>query len=162
MSTTSITFPKSKFSYFRFNTTGNANSGYENTFKNNTTMYIGQKATGAPSVGHAGVNCGSFGTILHNLPDISKISKITSIQFTIKTAYNTEGYNGCIARIEYIGTQYNNYPGLWKVGGSGEYITLLEDKTNTFTTSDPTTCENFLNLIKTSSLTLIATPAVTN
>lgn len=143
--TITITAPTSKFSYFRFKKTGNSESGYSNVFKNNGTMYIGQQSVSATN---AGANCGSFGIIL---PKTEDINKIESINFSIKTTNNTSGYNDCVARIEYIGTSYNNYPsiysGSWRVGTTSDAISLKESLTTSMTITDGTTCSNFKNLI---------------
>lgn len=145
MATTSIIAPTSKFSYFKFKTKGSENGGYSNTFKDNKSMYIGQSTT---SGNNAGTNCGSFGIMLYDVPDKDKMSSITSIDFSIFTTKSSSGYNDCMARIEYIGTSYNAYPGIWRVGSSSEQISLEENKTTHLTTSNSTTCSNFLNLIK--------------
>ena len=145
MASGTLTCPVSKFSYFQFTTTGSANGGYDHSYKDNESMYIGQKSVTA---NNAGTNCGSFGVILADFPNIDKISRITSIGFSIKTYNNTTGYNDCVARIEYIGTKYNNYPPLWRVGSTSDQISLVEGSTKTMTTTDSTTCSNFLSVLK--------------
>lgn len=141
--TTNIIAPSSKFSYFKFTTEGSENGGYSYS-SSKGTMYIGKQSGSGEN---AGVNCGSFGIMLYNLPNKNEITQITSIDFSIFTT-KISGYDGCMARIEYIGTSYNSYPGFWRVGSSSEQISLEEDVTTHLTTSDTTTCSNFLNLIQ--------------
>lgn len=145
MASTSIIAPSSKFSYFSLKTVGSENGGYSSSFENNGRMYIGQATTAGEN---AGVNCGSFGIILYDIPNKDQITSITSIDFSIFTTNNTSGYNGCIARIEYIGTSYDSYPGIWRVGSSSDQISLEENATTHLTTNDATTCSNFLSLIQ--------------
>lgn len=145
MASTSIIAPSSKFSYFSLKTVGSENGGYSSSFENNGRMYIGQATTTGEN---AGVNCGSFGIILYDIPNKDQITSIASIDFSIFTTNNTSGYNGCIARIEYIGTSYDSYPGIWRVGSSSDQISLEENATTHLTTNDATTCSNFLSLIQ--------------
>lgn len=145
MASTSIIAPSSKFSYFSLKTTGSENGGYSSSFEDSGRMYIGQSTASGEN---AGTNCGSFGILLYDIPDKDQITSITSIDFSIFTTNNTSGYNDCIARIEYIGTSYNSYPGIWRVGSSSEQISLEENVTTHLTTNDATTCFNLLNLIQ--------------
>lgn len=143
--TTNIIAPSSKFSYFSLETTGSENGGYHSSYENNGKMFVGEQST---SDANAGKNCGSFGILLHDIPNRNEMTQIISIDFSIFTTKSPNGYNDCMARIEYIGTSYNSYPGIWRVGSSGEQISLEEDVTTHLTTSDTTTCSNFLNLIQ--------------
>ena len=143
--TTNIIAPSSKFSYFSLKTNGSENGGYSSSFENNGRMYIGELSA---SDANAGKNCGSFGILLYDIPNRNEMTQIISIDFSIFTTKSSSGYNDCMARIEYIGTSYNSYPGIWRVGSSGEQISLEEDVTTHLTTSDTTTCSNFLNLIQ--------------
>ena len=145
MASTSIIAPSSKFSYFSLKTTGSENGGYSSSFEDSGRMYIGQSTASGEN---AGTNCGSFGILLYDTPDKDQITSITSIDFSIFTTNNTSGYNDCIARIEYIGTSYNSYPGTWRVGSSSEQISLEENATTHLMTNDATTCSNLLNLIQ--------------
>ena len=145
MASTSIVAPSSKFSYFSLKTTGSENGGYSSSFEDSGRMYIGQSTASGEN---AGTNCGSFGILLYDIPDKDQITSITSIDFSIFTTNNTSGYNGCIARIEYIGTSYDSYPGIWRVGSSSDQISLEENATTHLTTNDATTCSNFLSLIQ--------------
>ena len=143
--TTNIIAPSSKFSYFSLKTNGSENGGYSSSSKDSGIMYIGESST---SNANAGKNCGSFGILLYDIPNRNEMTQIISIDFSIFTTKSSSGYNDCMARIEYIGTNYNSYPGIWRVGSSGEQISLEEDVTTHLTTSDTTTCSNFLNLIQ--------------
>lgn len=149
--TTSIIAPSSKFSYFSLKTNGSENGGYSSSSKDSGTMFIGESST---SDANAGKNCGSFGILLYDIPNRNEMTQITSIDFSIFATRSDKGYNGCTARIEYIGTNYNSYPGIWRVGSSGEQISLVEPDSGGpavdchLTTSDTTTCSNFLNLIQ--------------
>lgn len=146
---TSITAPASKFSYFSLETTGSENGGYHSSYENNGKMFVGEQTT---SAANAGKYCGSFGIPLYDIPNRDEITQITSIDFLIFVTKNSNGYNGCMARIEYIGTAYNSYPGLWRVGSSSEQISLIEPKDIQvechLTTTDESTCSNFLELIQ--------------
>lgn len=145
VASTNIQAPTSKFSYFSLSNTGNANGGYSASQKDVGSLYVGS----ASSTGNSpGTYCASFGVMLYNLPNREEITSINSVSFSIYTRNSTSGYNNCYARIEYIGTEYNNYPPDWRVGASSERIFLEESKTHNLTTTDSATCANFLNIIQ--------------
>lgn len=144
MMTTSITAPTSKFSYFQFTTTGDVDSGYSHTSKDNGTMYVGQSTK---SNTDCGANCGVFGIVLYDLPDRDKIGAIKSITFTTKTSDVSGGYNDCVARVEYVGTTYNSTTPLWRVGSTDDQWSLEEGKTTSLMTTDSTTCSHFKALL---------------
>lgn len=140
--TTSIVAPSSKYTYFELNTTGDINSGYGSSHTG--SIYVG---TGTSSANNAGRYCSTFGILLYDLPNRANVNLINSIQFSITTRTSSSGYNGCVARIEYVGTAYNSETAYWRVGASTEQATLDEGITNTYITSDTTTCANFAQLI---------------
>lgn len=144
MAITSIYAPASKFSYFQLINNSNANGGYDHSYQDHGSMYIGQQMTSNTT---PGANVGVFGIKLYDLPNRTSMGSIKSIKFSIFTRNSSDGYNGCTARIEYIGTSYNNYPALWRVGSASDSITLVENATATMTTTDITSCANLKNVI---------------
>lgn len=136
--------PKSTFSYYALTDTTNADGGY-NSGGNTGQVYIGSLAsTGTNPGSYVGV----FGFPLYDFADRASIKGIESIKFSIYTTRHTDGYNGCVARIEYVGTSHVNYPALWRVGSSTEAMTLVEYDTAHYTTSDSATCTHFEDLIQ--------------
>lgn len=71
------------------------------------------------------------------------IGEITSINFMIPVSRNTNGYNGCYAKIEYIGSDYQTIEPQWQVNGvEATSFYLIES------TSSSTPKENFFEISK--------------
>lgn len=128
------------------------NTGYINTSSFlgfSGKMYIGESDTSRPSFGDFG---GIFQIPLGQIPKKKGIGKITGIGFEIKTTTTSSGYNGCIARIEYLGKNITSdkfvisQPPAWRVGSNSEQAYLYEGAINSFLTEDSETCKNFRKL----------------
>ena len=143
MATSTISAPLNKFSYFRLSDTTNANGGYSSGQQDISQMYIGSSASSGTN---PGTYVGVFGILLYDLFGGAVAKAIQSITLKITTTNASSGYNGCVARLEYIGTTYNSTTPLWRVGSSTEAINLAEAATNTMTTTDATTCTNLMNV----------------
>lgn len=123
---------------------------YLNNFSAWGSLYIGSAATINRS-DFAGV----FGIKLNKLFN-EKIANITEIKFTFKLRASDSGYNGCIAKIGYLGKnlstdQFGNSV-IWRVGSENDIITLIEPSNSNlvpsnFSTSDLTTREEIKKLI---------------
>jgi len=145
MATVSISAPSSKFSYFTLNNQSDISAGYNIQFVDNGRMYIGAEASSGTSTGG---RVGVFGFKLYDITDRTLIQGIESLSFKIFTTNSAVGWNGCSARIEYIGTTATALQANWRVGSSSETISLKENANATITTSNQETCSNFENLIK--------------
>ena len=112
-------------------------------------MYIGESDTELSGFGDFG---GIFQIPLGQIPKKKGIGKITGIGFEIKTTTTSSGYNGCTARIEYLGKNITSDKFVisqlpaWRVGSNSERIKLNEGVTNSFLTEDSETCKNFREL----------------
>lgn len=146
--TTTMTAPTSKFSYFQFSDTTDANAGYDSTDRYGGKMYIGQKSTTGTT---PGANCGTFGILLYDLPNRTSVVSIKSISLTTTTSNSSSGYNDCVARVEYIGTEYNATTPIWRLGSTADQWSLEEDVETTMTTTDANTCANFKSLLANAS-----------
>ena len=144
MATASIIAPSSKYSYFSLSNTTDANGGYNASEENCGYLFVGQSGTSATTPGNY---VGVFGILLYDLLNGENPGAIQTITFNIDVTNTGQGYNGCVARIEYIGTAVDNLMPLWRVGSSSEQINLVEDATNTMTTTNITTCTNLANVI---------------
>lgn len=118
------------------------NGGYN--IQSWSSIYIGRQSD---SANNRGYNSGLFEMKLYNMPNKKKIANITSISIKVTTNENSEGYNGCTVRFDYVGTDPELDQSLWRIGSSSETIYLAENKTTTFKTTNKTTCQNFKKLI---------------
>ena len=124
---------------------------YLNNFSQWGSLYIGSAATINQSP-YAGI----FEIKLNKLFN-KKIAKITQINLCFTMRNSDSGYNGCIAKISYIGknlgtNQFGN-AAIWRVGSENDTVTLIEPSSNSnlvpsnFSTSDLTTCKEIKKLI---------------
>lgn len=143
MATSKITASSNNWSYYSFTTTGDESSGYDRFFNKNGRGYVGRQSA---SGNNCGVNAACFCIYLYNLPDREKIRRVTNFSFNTLAHRSDSGYNGCDAKVQYVGNSPRNSSPLWQVGT--ETIRFAKGEIGNFSTSNVTACANLTNLIQ--------------
>lgn len=113
-------------------------------------MYVGESDTSGTSPGEfRGYFCIANPDSLDFKDNLYGIKSIT---FTISTYNSSSGYNSCFARLDYVGTTWNNNNAtVWRFGESNSTIHLREGATTTLTITDQETLKNFCDMIRNSN-----------
>lgn len=143
MATSEITASSNTWSYYSFTTNGSEGSGYKGSFSWNGRGYVGEKGL---SGNDCGTNAACFCIYLYNLPDREKIRQVTNFSFNTFAHQSDSGYNGCYAKVQYVGNSPSNSSPLWQVGT--ETIHFAKGERGYFSTSNVTACANLTNLIQ--------------
>ena len=136
---TTITCSSSNYVYY--------NNTNDYRHDSSEVIYIGDSDTTSTGAGtYRGYFCI---TNPYGLSFSKQLSKISSITLTITTRDDYSGYNNCVARIDFVGDDWDNGNAtLWRFGGSDATINLIEGQTATLTATDDATLNNFRSMLK--------------